>query len=73
MTTDPDLIRDIGGLEKQVEILVVEVAALRTVVAKLETRFAQIDGGKKALWGLLTAAGALGAFIAQIGQYFLNR
>lgn len=68
--TDAQLQRDFGRMESQIKTLLEEVSKLRQEVSTLNNRFAALDGGRKALWGLLVAAGILGGIIGTFMSNF---
>lgn len=60
---------DIGALKQAVTTLTVEVTALRGDMAKVNSALAEIQGGKKALWALLGAAGLIGGGLSWALQH----
>lgn len=65
--------RIVWRMDTQVNILVTEVNALRREASEMNRKFAEIQGGKKALWGLLAAASGAGGLIATIINTFFGR
>ena len=60
---------DIGALKQAVTTLTDEVKKLREDMATVNTTLAEIQGGKKALWALLGAAGILGGGVTWALQH----
>ena len=60
---------DIGALKQAVTTLTDEVTALRSDMAKVNAALAEIQGGKKALWALLGAAGLIGGGVTWALQH----
>lgn len=60
---------DIGALKQAVTTLTDEVMKLRSSMAKMENALAEIQGGKKALWALLGAAGLIGGGVTWALQH----
>ena len=65
--------RLIGALEQQnralaeaLNLMRTEMSTLRQDVASINNKLASLEGGRKALWGLLAAAGMAGAILSQI-------
>lgn len=75
-----DVQRLIGALEAQgratekaVGLLRDEVHVVRGELTTMNKKLAEIEGGKKMLWGLLAAAGGLGAAIAALLGPFIKQ
>lgn len=68
--SDPDVQRDLGKHEADIERLKEDVAAIRQDIHQLTTMFAEIQGGKKAVGILISAAAAMGAFLGWIASVF---
>lgn len=60
---------DIGALKQAVSTLTGEVSALRRDMAAVNATLAEIQGGKKALWALLGAAGLIGGGVTWALQH----
>lgn len=60
---------DIGALKQAVTTLTDEVTALRRDMASVNAALAEIQGGKKALWALLGAAGLIGGGVTWALQH----
>ena len=60
---------DIGALKQAVSTLTDEVTALRRDMASVNAALAEIQGGKKALWALLGAAGLIGGGVTWALQH----
>lgn len=60
---------DIGALKQAVSTLTAEVSALRKDMAAVNAALAEIQGGKKALWALLGAAGLIGGGVTWALQH----
>lgn len=60
---------DMGALKQAVTTLTNEVTLLRNDMANVNKTLSEIRGGKKALWGLLSAAGVLGGLVSYAIQH----
>jgi prefoldin subunit 5 len=60
---------DMGALKQAVATLTTEVTLLRSDMAAVNKTLSEIRGGKKALWGLLSAAGFLGGLVSYAIQH----
>ena len=75
---DEHTMRVIGTLEAQaksfetaISVMNQDLKALRIEVKNLSEQLAAINGGRRAIWGLLAGAGALGALISStVGPVF---
>lgn len=74
--SDDQTQRLIGALEAQaraferaLSTMHNDMDALRGEVQSLNKKLASIEGGRKALWGLLAAAGIIGGIIAEVLRY----
>lgn len=68
--SDPDVQRDLGKHEADIERLKEDVSAMRADVHRLTEMFAELQGGKKAVGILVSAAAAMGAFLGWLASIF---
>lgn len=73
LVSDDQIMRLVGTLEAQaksfevaITVMNSDLKALRHEVAHLNEQLAAIQGGRKALWGLLAGAGILGGLLTSL-------
>lgn len=66
--SDPDVQRDLGRHEADIERMKEDVAAMRADVHRLTEMFAEMQGGKKAIGILISAAATVGAFMGWLAS-----